>query len=159
MARYARAIGVTAATTTNTGDVLQLPQDYADMLGWEQQVAAVARVYASLSPAEREQAVLVGSSYGHAGGLDFYGPRYGLPPAVAPTGSYWFFGPGDKPGAVVVSLGISPGDMSEYFRSVTLAAVVNQPWVVPEERNVPVVIARGPYRTLQDIWPALKGRN
>lgn len=45
-------VGVSAATTTNTGQWLPLPQDYADMLGLEQQVAAVARVYASLPPAD-----------------------------------------------------------------------------------------------------------
>lgn len=159
MARYATALGVTSVTTTNTGIVLELPQDYADMLGWEQQVAAVARVFATLSPSEREQAVLVAANYGEAGALDFFGPRHGLPPAVAPLGSYWFFGPGEKPGAVVVSVGSAPEDLQPFFRSVTLAATVNEPWVVPEERDVQIVIARDPYRPLQAIWPEFKGRN
>ncbi len=35
MARYAAAVGIKAATATNRGRSLPLPQDYADMIGWE----------------------------------------------------------------------------------------------------------------------------
>jgi hypothetical protein len=75
------------------------------MLGWERQVAAVAGVYHGLSNEERRQAVIVAGNYGEAGAIDFFGPRLGLPPAVSPAGSYWFFGPGTRPGAVVVAIG------------------------------------------------------
>jgi 4-amino-4-deoxy-L-arabinose transferase-like glycosyltransferase len=159
MARYTTALGMTSATTTNTGVVLELPQDYADMLGWEQQVAAVARVFSALPPPERERAVLVASNYGEAGALDFFGPKYGLPPAIAPLGSYWFFGPGERPGAVVVSIGTPPEELLTFFRSAILVTIVNEPWVVPEERDVPIVVARDPYRPLQAVWPEFKGRN
>jgi hypothetical protein len=40
MAKYAAALGIQAAVTTNRGTTLALPQDYADMLGWEEQVYA-----------------------------------------------------------------------------------------------------------------------
>ncbi|MGO8925968.1 MAG: hypothetical protein ACLQU3_03600 [Limisphaerales bacterium] len=59
MARYAAALGIKAATTTNRGTALPLPQDYADMLGWEDQVCAVAKAYQSLPSDKRAQAVLV----------------------------------------------------------------------------------------------------
>ena len=45
MAGYTQAIGIKGALRTNTGEMGRLPQDYADMLGWEEQVATVARVY------------------------------------------------------------------------------------------------------------------
>ncbi|HET7040361.1 MAG TPA: glycosyltransferase family 39 protein, partial [Gemmatimonadales bacterium] len=50
MARYARALGLTAATQTNQGGQLPLPQDYADMLGWREKADAVALVVGSLTP-------------------------------------------------------------------------------------------------------------
>ncbi|HEU4566202.1 MAG TPA: glycosyltransferase family 39 protein, partial [Gemmatimonadaceae bacterium] len=106
MARYAAAVGMTHAVTTNTGEVLPLPQDYADMLGWEAQARAVARVWHALPPERRERAVIIAGNYGEAGAVDFYGPRLGLPPVVSPAGSYWFFGPGEKPGEVVVTIGV-----------------------------------------------------
>ncbi|HEU4563247.1 MAG TPA: glycosyltransferase family 39 protein, partial [Gemmatimonadaceae bacterium] len=84
MARYAAAAGVTPAVTTNRGTRLPLPQDYADMLGWEEQAAAVARVYRALPPEDRADAVVVGGNYGEAGAIDFYARKYGLPGAIAP---------------------------------------------------------------------------
>ncbi len=159
MARYAAALGITSAVTTNHGAVLPLPQDYADMLGWEEQVAAVAGVYHALPPERRAQAVVLANNYGEAGALDFYGPRYGLPRAVSAAGSYWFFGPGEKPGEVAVGLGLSPDDLAPFFRSVRVVARVDHPWVVPEQRHNPITVVQSPYRSVQAVWPSLAGRN
>lgn len=159
MARYAAALGITAAVETNRGEVLPLPQDYADMLGWRAQVAAVARVYRALPAPDREKAVIVAENYGEAGAVDFYGPRYGLPSAVAPVGSYWFFGPGKKPGDVIIKIGGARDDLTPFCRSVALADRVNERWVVPEEQHLAIWICRQPYRTLQQIWPMFAGQN
>jgi hypothetical protein len=79
MARYSAALGVTRAVTTNRGTVLPLPQDYADMLGWREQVAEVARVYHALPDAERNRTIIVGGNYGRAGALAAYHREFGLP--------------------------------------------------------------------------------
>ena len=159
MARYARAIGASSALRTNTGEMERLPQDYADMLGWEEQARAVARVYRSLPAPDRARTVLVGANYGEAGALDFFGPRYGLPAVVSPTGSFWFFGPGTKPGEVVVTIGAGREDLVPLFDSVEAAGRVTSPWSVAEERDLTIYVARGPHRTLQEVWPSLAGRN
>ncbi len=159
MAGYGRALGLKAAVRTNTGELGALPQDYADMLGWEEQVAAVSRVYHALPDDQRQQAVIVAANYGEAGALDFFGPRYGLPQVVSPAGSYWFFGPGDRPGDVVISIGVPPEAMREYFDSVETAATVTHPWTVEEEQDVPINIGTRPRTTLQRLWPSLAGRN
>lgn len=159
MARYAQRLGVTAATTTNTGQVLALPQDYADMLGWPELVAATARVYNALPPDQRRRAVVLADNYGEAGALDFYGPHVGLPPVICPVGSYWFFGPGTLPGEILVTVGVKPEGLRDYYQTVTLATRVRNSWGVPEEQDVPIVVARGPFHTLQEVWPSLAGRN
>ena len=156
-ARHAARLGVTSAVTTNTGTVLPLPQDYADMLGWEAQVAAVADVWRSLPPSEREGAVIVGTNYGRAGAVDFYGPRYGLPEPVAPVGSYWFFGPGDEPGDPLIVVGGTREELDAFCGALEAGARVEEPWVVPEERGVVVWICREPRRTLQEMWPDFRG--
>lgn len=156
MARYAGDIG--AARRTNQGELGRLPQDFADMLGWERQVQAVARVYHGLSPAEQREAVIVGDNYGEAGALDFYGPRYGLPAPISAAGTFWQFGPGDRPGTVVIVLGEEPRNLRDYADSVVLAARVENPWGVAEERDVPIVVGRRPRTTLQALWPSLAGR-
>ena len=159
MAGYARALGVTAAVRTNTGEVGVLPQDYADMLGWREQAEAVARVYRGLPAGERAEVVLIGGNYGEAGALDFYGPGLGLPPVVSPAGSYWFFGPGDRPGEIVITLGVPAEVLRRYYDSVTVVGTVGHPWAVEEERSVPINIGTGARTSLQEVWPSLRGRN
>jgi hypothetical protein len=159
MARYAVWMGMQAALRTNRGELGRLPQDYADMLGWPEQVAAVARVYHALPATERARAVIVADDYGEAGALDFYGPRLGLPKTVCPCGSYWFFGPGAKSGEVLVTLGVERAPLRRYFDSVETAARFDHPWMVAEERDIEINIARRPRTTLQAIWPSLAGQN
>jgi hypothetical protein len=159
MAGYARALGVEAATRTNTGEQGSLPQDYADMLGWEEQVAVVARVYHTLPRPQRNRAVVIAGNYGEAGALDFYGPQYGIPRVVSPAGSYWFFGPGDRPGDVVITIGVSAETLRRFFDSVQTAATISHPWAVSEERNLSVNVGTGPRTTLQRLWPSLAGQN
>jgi len=38
-------------------------------------------------------------------------------------------------------------------------ATVGHPFAVAEERDVPIVVAKAPKRTLQQIWPELAGRH
>lgn len=162
MARYAAALGV--GTSTNTGGRLELPQDYADMLGWPAQAAAMADVYQSLSEDERGLAVVAAGNYGEAGALDLYGPTLGLPPAISSAGSYWFFGPGDLPGDVTLVLANADAadDLRRLFadvRPVRRVVHADLRWVVPEERNVWIFRCTQPRRSLQELWPSLAGRN
>jgi 4-amino-4-deoxy-L-arabinose transferase-like glycosyltransferase len=150
---------MSGATRTNMGVTLKLPQDYADMLGWPELAAAVAHVYDSLPAEKRAQVVLGADNYGEAGALEYYGPRLGLPRVVSSAGSYWFFGPGEKPGTVLVSLGVSKEDLERWYGTVTPAGRVINAWGVPEESDVPIFVAENPRTTLQAIWPSLAGDN
>jgi len=159
MARYAARAGVTVAVTTNRGEALPLPQDYADMLGWKAQAEAVARVYHALPEEERARAIVVGDNYGEAGALDLYGPALGLPPAISAAGTYWFFGPGTLPGEVAVVLGEEPEGLRQFADSVVVAAEITNRWAVPEEMDLKVLVARRPRTTVQALWPSLKDRH
>ena len=158
-AAFASRSKMSGATRTNQGVALKLPQDYADMLGWPELAAAVAHAYDSLPPEKRAQAVLIGDNYGEAGALEYYGPRLGLPRVVSAAGSYWFFGPGEKPGTVAVTLGVTKEDLEKFFETVTPAGRVINTWGVPEESDVSIYVAENPRTTLQALWPSLAGRN
>jgi hypothetical protein len=160
MAGYGRAIGATAALrTTNTGELEPPPQDYADMLGWEEQGRAVAAVVRALPPADRDRLVVIRASYGEAGALDFFGPRYGIPEVVSLAGSFWFLGPGTRRGDVVVTIGASREDLAPLFASVEAAGRVLSPRSVAEERDVTIYLARGRSGHCGRYGPALAGRN
>jgi hypothetical protein len=149
MAKFAARFGPKAATTTNRGESLPLPQDYADMIGWEDQVAAVAQVFKSLPPEKRSRAMLVASNYGQAGALEFFGPRFGLPDKILLPGSRTLWGPPEKPPEVVVAIGFSPEDCNRHFSNVQLVTRFDNPWMVSEERNTPIVIAETPLPNLK----------
>src|SRR5690606_29130211 len=117
MSAYAARLGV--GTTTNTGEVISLPQDYADMLSWEEQAAAVEAAFHSLTPDEQARTVILAANYGRAGAIDWFGSD-ALPAAIAPISSYWFWGPGPLPGEITIVLGDEAAELEgTYFRSAT----------------------------------------
>lgn len=157
MARYA-TLGPARNVTTNTDQVLRLPQDYADMLHWRERVEAVARVYDSLPPDERARVVIAADNYGEAGAIDYYGPAMGLPGAICASGSYWFFGPGALPGDVLLTIGVDESDLRQLYGSVQPAGRLVDSWAVPEEQDVRLYVAKEPKVTLQQLWPRLDPR-
>ena len=157
MARYASR-GPTTTVTTNTDRVLRLPQDYADMLHWRERVLAVARVYDSLPAPERARAVIGATNYGEAGAIDYYGPALGLPHAICGCGTYWFYGPGDKSGDVLVTIGVTGEQLRQFYRDVRPAGRLTDRWAVPEEQDVPLFVSTSPVMTLQQLWPRLDPR-
>jgi hypothetical protein len=159
MAAYAARAGLAEATRTNRGVQLDLPQDYADMLGWSEFADTVARVFDDLPEAERRTASLLATNYGRAGALDWYGRRLGLPPAAAPVGSYWFWGPGDRAWDVAVIAGSDSADLSGYFREVRRAARMVDERRVPEERDVTVWVVRDPIEPMARVWSRFEGQN
>ncbi|MDB4910698.1 MAG: hypothetical protein JWO39_1521, partial [Gemmatimonadetes bacterium] len=65
----------------------------------------------------------------------------------------------EKPGTVVISLGVTREDLGEFFGTVTPAGRVVNDWGVPEESDVSIYVGEHPKATLQEIWPSLAGRN
>ncbi len=155
MAGYGAALGMSAANTTNTGRALRLPQDYADMIGWNQRVEAIARVYDSLDSAQKSQAVILASNYGEAGAIDFLGPRLGLPHSICFEGTYWFYGPGKKTGATTIAIGFDSLDLVKNWRVIKPAAHIVNKWTVPEEQNLTIYLCEDEIKTAQEIWPSL----
>jgi hypothetical protein len=158
-ARYAVRVGAESAVRTNRGTFDRLPQDYADMLGWEGQAQALGAAYRALPPGDQRDAVIIGGNYGEAGAAEFYGARYRLPPVVSPAGSFWFFGPGDRPGRVAITIGVPRADLSRVYGDVQAVAHIVSPWSVGEERELDVLVGRQPSTTLQAAWPSLAGHH
>ena len=123
--RYQNALGFEPpkSENQNTGP---LPQHFADEFGWEEMTRAVAEVYNSLPPDERAQTAIFANSYGQAGAIDFFGAKYGLPKAISNHQNYWYWGPRNYTGAIVIVLGSDgEGDRVNTSRlSMQLAAPI-----------------------------------
>ena len=159
MAGYAAALGQGRTTQTNYGTTLALPQDFADMTGWPEQVAAVAAVFHALPAEEQSRAMILANNYGRAGALALFGPAQGLPYPVSRHGDFYFWGTGARDGAVTIIVGGTPEQWREYWDEVTLAARATNRWGVDEEQDVPIFVCRRPrvdlpalFRQLGPYW-------
>jgi len=132
-----------------------MPQYYSDQFGWEEMTAAVARTWNGLTPAEREVACIGGRNYGEAGAIDFFGPRYGLPPAISAHQNYFLWGPRDCTGKILILLGDRPENLRGRCESAEVAAELHHPYAVLFE-NKPVIVCRGLRTDLRALWPRLK---
>ncbi len=153
--KYQARMGV-KAPREERGKAAKLPQQYADMFGWQNMAATVAEVYNSLSPDEKQKCVIGASNYGEAGAIDFFGMNYGLPNAISSHNSYWIWGPGDKPGEVLIVVGGNAKDYQAMYEDVEQAATITCEYAMPFETDLPVFLCRRPKMTLQQVWPHLK---
>jgi hypothetical protein len=133
-----------------------LPQWYADQFGWKEIVAETATAYDRLSPAERPGCGIFAQDYGQAGAIDFFGPRYGLPPALSGHQSYYLWGPRGYSGNCLVVLDDSRERLEELFEHVEYVGTsADNPYAL--ERLIPVYICRGAkFGSLEKIWSQLK---
>jgi hypothetical protein len=82
--------GLDAALRWEDGRIHDLPQDYADMLGWDELAAITAKAYDQVQ--DKQSVMIYAENYGEAGAVEVLGKRYHLPDPVCFNGSffYWF---------------------------------------------------------------------
>ena len=153
--RYQAALGIKPSTEERKR-VGPLPQHYADMFGWEELVAAVAKAAERLTPEERARTVVFGQNYGEAGAVEVLGKRLGLPRAISGHNNYWLWGPGDWDGSVVIIIGGDRADNAAFFESVAVAGTWDSPYAMPYERGLDISIGRRLKGSPRDAWPQLK---
>ncbi len=132
-----------------------LPQHYADQFGWEEIAATAAQAWSRLSPAERADCAVFGQNYGQAGAIDFFGPRYGMPPALSGHQTYWIWGPRGYSGNCLIVLDDRREVLDKLFQDVQYVAESNSPYAL--ENHIPVFLCRGKkFSSLAALWPRLK---
>ena len=153
--RYSAALGITPETGERH-EMGRLPQHFADMRGWPELAASVARVYHALPATDRERACVFAQNYGEAGAVDVLGAPLGLPRAISGHNSYFLWGPRGCSGDVVIAIGGERRDYEEVFASVEQAAVHACTDCMPYENNLPIWVARGVRTSLAAVWPRVK---
>jgi hypothetical protein len=142
---------------TETSHTAALPQLFADQFGWEEMAESVARAYAMLAPNEQRIVGIFCQNYGEAGAIDFFGRKYGLPPALSGHQNYFLWGPGAYSGELMLVIDDSDEDEAKQFQSVVdLGPVDSSPWAMPSEQRNHIYLCRELKGSLQDFWPKLK---
>jgi hypothetical protein len=151
---YTRALGI-APPEIETANSGQLPQLLADRFGWPEMAQATASVYNSLTPEEQAVTAIFGESYTKAGAIDLYGPALGLPKAIGGHLNYWYWGPRDYTGEIVIALGSDPRELRPLFEECVIAGGVQHKYAMPRE-NFPIYLCRGIKTPLAELWPEVK---
>jgi hypothetical protein len=154
---YQQSLHVPSAQTER-GHKGPLPQWFGDMFGWPEMVATVAKVYQSLPPEERAKTAIFAGNYGEAGAIDFFGQRYGLPKAISGHQAYFFWGPRDVTGEVLILLQSSREGAEKWCASVAEGPAVGHPYSMTEE-HFTILICRGVKRPMRELWPQVKHWN
>jgi len=132
-----------------------LPQHYADQFGWEELTAKTAEAWSRLAPEERNDCGIFAQNYGQAGAIDFFGPRYGLPPALSGHQTYFLWGPRGYSGICLIVLDDDKETLDRLFEHVELVGASDHPYAL--ERNIPVYLCKGAkFGSLTTLWPKLK---
>ncbi len=130
----------------------QIPYGFEQEMGWENMTATVARVYHSLPANEQGKACVLALKYAEAGALNYYSPQYHLPQVISGHNSYYFWGPGNCTGEVIISLGYPPDLLQRKFSTVKPAGVSTCQYCTPDFINVPIYICYHIKTSMKAEW-------
>jgi hypothetical protein len=119
-------------------------------------VRKTAAVYWSLPPDERSRTAIFANDWGEAAAVDYFGPKYGLPRAIAVHNSYWLWGSRGYDGSTMIVLGSDGTGDRQHFQSVIDSGQkTDNPWS-REDEHFTIWLCRGLKWNLQAVWPQLK---
>ncbi len=151
--RYEDALHIRPTAAENQ-KLNKLPQYWADMFGWPELAASMAKVYGTLSNEERGRAYILVDNYGEASAINFFGPALGLPPAISGHNAYFTWGPGSNLDAdVMIDMNATVEDDSKFCADARLGGTHHNEYAMPYESNLSIVVCRGSYEPLWKIFP------
>jgi hypothetical protein len=142
MAAYAVKFKELGILRWEDGKNHQLPQDYADMLGWEELTRLVAKAYAGIPVDQRNETIILCDNYGQAGAINYYGAKYHLPPAHTENGSYLLWLPQPLTFKNVILVGDTPDpEHQKLFNGIKKTGEIKDPFA--REKGTTVLVLSG----------------
>jgi hypothetical protein len=151
---YAQALGLVPQLERGAGKRAELPQWFADRLGWEQLVEDVATVRDALPPNDRSRVIYFAPSYGQAGALEWLGASRTPEPVYSTHNNYFFWGPPPTNPHVAIVIGDNRERLLEIFEEVSLAKRHECDGCMPWRDQMPIWVVRRPKVRIADEWPS-----
>jgi hypothetical protein len=122
-----------------------LPQDFADMLGWEEMAQKMSKAYETLDSNEKRHTILFCDNYGMAGAVTFYANKYHLPQAYSDNASFLYWLPPDTHVDNLLLLTDDKNEMQHDFIKDFSSAVVTDSVTTPmaRERGDLIILLKG----------------
>lgn len=132
------------------GQVHKMPQDFADMFGWEEGAQKTMYWYYSIPEKERMDYILCASDYGLAASLDYYGLKKGLPDVYNDSSGMIDWLPFTIHAHKVLYIGNSLKKDLSMFRTVTLVDSIVNPY--SREKGTYIAYATDCKTDLPALW-------
>jgi hypothetical protein len=146
--------GVDIARRWEDASIHSLPQDYADMLGWDELTAIANKAYQMVP--DKKTCFIYCENYGQAGAITIIGKKYNLPEAVCFSESfrYWIPLKFDPDPTVLIYINTEePGeDVKMLFRKITKIGSISNSYA--REFGTSVYLCEDPVRSFNEFWAA-----
>ena len=130
---------------------------FTDEVGWPGLAQQTAQVYDSLPPSQRPGAMVLAHYYSEAAAIDFYGPSLGLPSAISPHLSYWYWAPARIDPTTVVLIDFTLDEGNRLFTECRqVGTVTNAGSVRGNFYGAPILVCTRPREPLWRAWPSLQ---
>ena len=141
------------------GQVHDLPQDYADMVGWDELGRKVWAFFDELPDSIRSSTLVYGEFYGAAGAMEYFRPGPDYPEVYCFNDAFMEWVPRHPEAEYVIYVGYSDR-LPQYFRELQLVGRVENPYF--RERGLPIWFGRHPtdklYMDWEETWQETAGR-
>ncbi|MCP4312003.1 MAG: hypothetical protein GY790_12125, partial [Bacteroidetes bacterium] len=151
--------GVEVMFKWEDGEVHDLPQDYADMVGWDELGEKVWDFYDNLADSIKQDTWIYGEFYGCAGAIDYYRPGPSYPEVYSFNDAFMEWIP-RQPGADhLIYVGYTDR-LPLYFQKVEKVGEVEHPFF--RERGLTIYFGSHAtqklYMDWEESWQMSKGR-
>jgi Dolichyl-phosphate-mannose-protein mannosyltransferase len=143
--------GIIIARRFEDNSIHSLPQDYADMIGWEELASITNKAYQMIE--NKKASFIYCENYGQAGAVTIIGKKYGLPEAVCFSESfrYWIPRKFDPDITSFVYINDKPGkDVQMLFNKITLIGKISNPDA--REFGTSVYLCENPKTSFNEFW-------
>jgi len=127
------------------GKIHAVPQDFADMLGWQELADKAWLAYRALPDSTRARTLIKCDNYGQAGALNYYNRNRPMPAATSFNGSYlyWFPAWPARPYKHLLLIGEGrPAELAPYFQTFRKVGEVTHPYAM--ERGTTLYLGTDP---------------
>ncbi|MFH0759062.1 MAG: glycosyltransferase family 39 protein [Bacteroidota bacterium] len=131
------------------GEVHDLPQDYADMIGWDELGQKVWAFYDALPDSVRAHTLVFGENYGAAGAVCYYRPGPSHPEVYSFSDAFMEWIPGKPEADHVIYIGYSD-HLPHYFEKLEKVGEVENPCF--REKGLPIYFGSYPTKELYEAW-------
>lgn len=146
-----RGYGNDFVTRFEDNSIHSLPQDYADMLGWEELTSVVNKAWQQIP--DKSSGFIYCENYGQAGAVTVIGKKYGLPEAISFNESfkYWIPKKFDREISSCVYVNDEMGDdVKSLFGNIVRIGSITNPDA--REYGTTVWLCRDPALSFNQFW-------